>query len=154
MTEKTYTGKEFAPVFYNAMVAWYDGGCVGANPTTLWECKDITPLAGMIEDNTWDSRPTMPTFVSAYQYRWKPKPKRMVTIGYPNKSKLWIEKTLVAPEAVAPKIYFKLGCDSKMEWVENTQHRKLLQDGEVFLTREDAQAMFEWLAACRKGGAV
>jgi hypothetical protein len=153
-----YVGEEFAPVFYRAMAEWHDGGCVGANPTMLWECKDITPLAGMLEDNAWDSRRTMPTFVSAYQYRWKPNPKRMVTIGYQNKSGMWIEKTLVAPETIAPENnvdYWTLfSLSHAYRWEGIPAEFTWLKDGRVFLAHEDAQAMVDWLAVCCNGGGV
>lgn len=149
MTEKTYAGKEFAPIFYRALADWYAKGRVGANPALLWEYKE-TKLS------EWQSRGTKYPMFNATEYRWKARAKRKVTIGYQNESELWIEKSLVAPETVAPKVgstYYRLNASS---CVWNGVHADYLAmwNGEVFLTKEDTQAMSDWLLVCKTGGAT
>jgi len=71
-------------------------------------------------------------------------PKRMVTIGYESHDGAeWISKTLVAPEA---------NCVSRYSWANSESEQRLLNAGCVFLKYEDAKAMADWLATCRKGG--
>jgi len=84
-------------------------------------------------------------------------PKRMVTIGYESHDGAeWISKTLVAPEVEAPKTnenvwFLGSGKEQEILW-NNACHQHLLSEGRVFLIREDAKAMSDWLSVCRKGG--
>jgi hypothetical protein len=149
---KTYTGKEFAPVFYRAMAEWYEGGCVGTDPTVLWEYKEF--LSGEFQAWIYTMNPTF----NAPEYRWKPKPKKTVTIGYQNKSGLWIEKTLVAPETIAPEnnvdYWTVFSLTHAYRWEGIPAEFTWLKDGRVFLAHEDAQAMVDWLTVCCNGGGV
>ena len=87
-------------------------------------------------------------------------PERMVTIGYESHDGAeWISKTLVAPEVEAPAnghdVYtlYSDGSVGRVEWFTGEMSRVArLKAGNIFLTQEDAQAMADWLATCRKGG--
>jgi hypothetical protein len=153
MTEKTYTGKEFASVFYRAMVEWYEGECEGDDPRCLWEANQ--PVAG-----TWAGSIDTPSFNVRNTYRWKPKQKRMVTIGWYSVDGNWISKTLVAPETVTPGVgtiiylIYSDGSVALTSWTGEPYMLAMLKVGTVFLTCEDAQAMADWLAVCRNGGDV
>jgi hypothetical protein len=149
MTEKTYTGAEFAPVFYRAMAEWHEGGCVGGDPRERWEANQ--PMAG-----TWAGSIDTPSFNVCNTYRWKPKQKRLVTIGYRDKFGTLIAKTLVAPKTVAPDVGVRVHfLESLSEpWTDNEFQKEWMRRGKMFLTSEDRDAMADWLAVCRNGGGV
>lgn len=92
MTE--YTGEAFRPVFEKAMGDWWNGGCKGVCPMENWECK--TDLGG------WDTGTIAgtPDYFSRLRYRFKPTPRRTVTIGCSTDTGIYW-KTLVAPEIEA-----------------------------------------------------
>jgi hypothetical protein len=151
---KTYTGKEFAPVFYRAMAAWHEGGCVGVDPHYEWEYT----CSG---DSNWRLNKKADAAPSCFcgSYRWKPKPKKTVTIGYQNKSGLWIEKTLAAPETVEPKKYstyylLTLSGVATQTYDDTSIDQEWWSNGRIFLAHEDAQAMADWLTVCCNGGKV
>ncbi len=85
-------------------------------------------------------------------------PKRMVTISYKtDKMALPVARTVVAPEVEAPPkgttFFAAVTQVVEFRWEDDdTLCRDWLIAGNVFLTREDAQAMSDWLATCRKGG--
>ena len=91
----------------------------------------------------------------AYSYRFKPAPKRTVTIGYLDSNGDWQKKELVAPETVAPaeeQEYFAGGythiwCNDDIGCKRDLKSRR------VFLCREDSDAMDDFLTECRNGGA-
>ena len=155
MTQREYTGAEFEIEFARAWLEYVVGGKVGVDPWTQWEHKNGVNLEWRgHESRQW------PNFGEGVFYRWKPAAKRMVTIGYFKKTGVhgWIEKELVAPEVEAPKdgtTYFRFFEPAYAQtWSSDSRDAVRLASGEVFLTREDAQAMAEWLAVCRKGGAA
>ena len=65
MTEQTWQGKAFAPVFYRAMAEWHEGGEVGPDPKANWEFTSL--------GSCWLSNgiAAYPGFVSDVAYRWK-----------------------------------------------------------------------------------
>ena len=151
---KEYTGPEFEVEFARADYEWKKGGKVGPNPQMLWEYKN-TRAVGM----DWTTHHHYPSFYEYGIYRWKPKPKRMVTIGYADSNNIWRDRTLIAPEMDAPAVNEKYWLCVLQKPVEHIWHccdldRCWLESGCVFLTREDADAMAEWLAVCRRGGAT
>ena len=85
-------------------------------------------------------------------------PERTITIGYESHDGAeWISKTLVAPEVKAPPkgttFFAAVTQVVEFRWEDDdTLCRDWLNAGLVFLTREDAQAMADWLSVCRKGG--
>lgn len=95
---------------------------------------------------------------AAYSYRFAPVQKQTVVVGYRDVMGWWHEQSLVAPETVAPKrdaIYFypsARGIPADFQWNGDQPDLDFLADGLVFLALEDAKAMSEWLAVCRKGG--
>jgi hypothetical protein len=148
---KEYTGAEFAPVFYRALADWFESGCNGPDPRKNIEvCR---------YENYWatgESR-QVDCMEETFRYRWKPVPKRTVKISYQDKFGKEHQKELVAPEVEAPpkgSLYFHYGRDTALPWAGGGIDCKWLEAGEIFLTREDAQAMAEWLAVCRRGGAA
>ena len=149
---KEYTGAEFEIEFARADYEWKLGGKVGVDPRTQWESEC---------HGGW-TRPdgaVTPTFSPDFSYRWKPIPKRTVWIGYKDKNGAGHEKELVAPEVEAPPMnsaYFHIFGARPANSVWNAHYVDMLRldDGELFLTLEDAAAMAEWLAVCRKGGAA
>jgi hypothetical protein len=139
---KTYTAAEFEIEFYRAMHEWVASGKNGVDPRENWEFYNGV--------NEWsESGDGTPTFNST-GYRWKPVKKRTVVID-------GVE--LVAPEAVAPKVgeryflrhYHQL---SELIWEHANIECGWLQDGLIFLTPEDAQAMYEAQRKQRLGGAA
>ena len=91
-------------------------------------------------------------------YRWKPAPKRTVTLGYKDASGVWHEKTLVASETVMPRFgveYFVCGTSGVFTQVSGGPigNRVHWENSSIFLTCEDARAMADWQAECRRGGA-
>jgi len=138
---KTWKGQEFEREWYRAMLEWIDGGRVGEEP--VWQTSG--------DQQKWyvDANLDYPMMPNLY-YRWapKPKPKRTVTIN---------GKVLVAPEVDAPakdRGYFFIdltGAAIRMRWDGCTTEVGCLTAGNVFLTREDAQAMADWLVKCRRG---
>jgi hypothetical protein len=149
MSNKEYTGQEFEIEFARAWLAYVEGGKVGPDPRTNYQSWN--------RYDTWRNESGMPKLVSDpdFAYRWKPAPKRMVTIGYQNALKCWCTKELVAPEVEAPAMgtpIYLLGKTPEVEWEDRPWLVSWLKAGLVFLTREDAQAMSDWLATCRKGG--
>ena len=152
---KEYTGAEFEVEFARAWYEYVKGGKVGVDPHCNWEFRSDQRLP--FESVT----PSVPPFSVVYQFRWKPIPKRTVKIGYYDKA---IEdfryKTLVAPEVEAPPlgtaVYTACSDGDCSDWVWNPNGwvGAALKHGLVFLTREDAQAMTEWLSVCRRGGAA
>ncbi len=150
MTQKEYTGPEFEIEFARAWYEYVKGGKVGVDPRTLIEQR---PNAGWgwVECDL-DS---LMRGISG-QYRWKPAPKRMVTIGYSVDGMPTKSKTLVAPEVEAPAMGTVYYCQTtdlhpRCVWDGAEYDTIRLDKGLVFLTREDAQAMSDWLATCRKG---
>lgn len=152
MTQE-FTAAEFEIEYYRAMYEWAKGGRVGINPSTSWELSGGEYWSG--------SGPgaRTPQFSDNLFYRWKPAPKRTVTIGYKADNGIWAWnlKTLIAPEVECPatgSTVWLLG-NSHVPLVgfqHNDCTEKWLKDGELFATCEDAQAMADWLTVCRKGG--
>ena len=149
---KEYTGPEFRLEFKRADYEWEKGGRVGPDPRTQWEHK-----SGGVP--RWSDHPIAqhPGFAEGVLYRWKLAPKRMVTISYKtDKMALPVARTVVAPEveALLPDTVFYRFKDPHhvQRWCGGKQDRLDLTAGEVFLAREDAQDMSDWLAVCRKGG--
>lgn len=159
MKQETYpstefTGQKFASVFYRAMADWYDGGKVGLDPRDNCEI-----CSGSYVWTTCITTQQTPAFIGDMLYRFKPTPKRMVTIGYANvdggagvnNGSNW--KTLVAPETVAPaegKEYFAEG--RAHTWYNNDIGCKQdLRSGRVFLCCEDSNDMEDFLTLCRNG---
>ena len=140
-----WQGKEFAPVFYRAMAEWHAGGEVGLHPQKLWENSTIGSARPC-----WRLSGAEPFFDNSVLYRWKPTPKRTVTIN---------GKVLVAPETVAPPmgaIYYLFSVSDFVEqdWENIDCELGWLVEGRVFLTQEDAQAMSDWLTKCRLGQTI
>ena len=148
---KEYTGPEFRLEFKRADYEWEKGGRVGPDPRTQWEHK----TGGVPR---WADHPTPqhPGFAEGVLYRWKLAPKRMVTISYKtDKMALPVARTVVAPEVEAPPMgtpVYLLYKTPEVEWEDRPWMVSWLKAGNVFLTREDAQAMSDWLTTCRKGG--
>lgn len=148
---KEYTGPAFEIEFARAWLKYVEGGKVGVDPRTQWEHK-----SGGVP--RWSDHPIAqhPGFAEGVLYRWKPAPKRMVTISYKtDKMALPVARTVVAPEVEAPpkgQTYFHGENCNRFIWDGLDFERKQLADGLVFLAKEDAQAMADWLATCRKGG--
>ena len=149
---KEYTGPEFRLEFKRADYEWEKGGRVGVDPETNWERRD-----SIDHHVNWQSMNCVPTrYTPEMIYRWKPIAKRMVRIGYYLRHlNQWIENDLVAPEVEAPAIgtpIYLLDKKPEVEWEDRPWLVSWLKAGLVFLTREDAQAMSDWIAVCRKGG--
>lgn len=146
---KEYTGPEFEIEFARAWFAYVEGGKVGVDPRNhQWEFSDC-----QIEG--WHTGDKTPAF-EAMRYRWNPIPKRTVNIGYMSGG-TWFRKELVAPEVEAPPkgttFFAAVTQVVEFRWEDDdTLCRDWLIAGNVFLTREDAQAMSDWLTTCRKGG--
>jgi hypothetical protein len=139
---KTYTAEEFEIEFHRAMHEWVTGGKVGIDPHDNWEVRN--------GGNEWLNRPWGPTFTPGVTYHWKPAKKRTVIID-------GVE--LVAPETVAPDVgtgYFLCPVSqlSGLVWKDTSIECQWLQDGFIFLTPEDAQAMYEAQRKQRFGGAA
>lgn len=147
MTDRIYVGLEFAPIFSHAKAEWYASGCA-ENPQSLaWEYR----IKGQI---AWIGSYTCEPTSGALEYRWKPKPKRMVTIGYRDGSGLIIERALVAPENVAPNLGEECFIKALLSiWVGSDNQQHALRKGHVFRSAADTAAMESWLSVCRKGGA-
>ena len=135
----TWKGQEFEREWHRAMLEWIDDGRVGCKP--VWQSA--------APNHEWEdsSSGREPIYLSEYSYRWKPKPKRTVTIN---------GKVLVAPEVNAPAWGTTFFTTATYEidfikWTDSTFDQKTLKSGNVFLTREDAQEMADWLGACRRG---
>lgn len=150
---KEYTGPEFEIEFARAWLKYVEGGKVGVDPRTQWEHK-----SGGVP--RWSDHPIAqhPGFAEGVLYRWKPAPKRMVTISYKtDKMALPVARTVVAPEVEAPAMGTVYYCQTtdlhpRCVWDGAEYDTIRLDKGLVFLTREDAQAMSDWLSVCRKGG--
>jgi hypothetical protein len=133
----TWKGQEFEREWHRAMLKWIDGGRVGYGPT--WQFKHE-------EDANWSSicRHSPHSRDKVIEFRWALKPKRTVTIN---------GKVLVAPEVDAPvngMPYYWLNHAIYLCNCDNLDDFRL-KNGDVFLTREDAQAMADWLVKCRRG---
>ncbi len=147
MTEKTeWIGEEFAPVFYRAMAAWYEGGQKGDSPTMRWCIKFMgIPSLGSVDNG-------LPSFEETSVYIWKPAQKRMVTINW---------RELVAPESVMPPegtLVWVLGYESEVvQYFDFTAPYDIklahdcIRDGRIFLAQKDCKAMSDWLTQCRLG---
>ena len=135
----TWKGQAFEREWHRAMLEWIDGGRVGCKP--VWQ--SAAPNHEWEESSSWRE----PIYFSEYSYRWKPKPKRTVTIN---------GKVLVAPEVDAPEqgalvwVVNVAGGIQDFTWVGDGP-KEWLAAGNVFLAREDAQAMADWLVKCRRG---
>jgi hypothetical protein len=137
----TWKGQAFEREWHRAILEWIDGGRVGEEPS--WEVYNSRKLL-------WESADCgdLPSFVVECEYRWKPKPKRTVTIN---------GKVLVAPEVDAPafgSVYFFVALDnnaSSMRWEGCEADKAWLDIGNIFLTREDAQNFADWLVKCKRG---
>ena len=133
----TWKGQEFEREWHRAMLEWIEGGRVGEHPA--WQSSE--------DEIFWRLAVCYEPDYRTKFFRWAPKPKRTVTIN---------GKVLVAPEVVAPafgSMFFSAsvcGVDF-MTWTNSTLDQKTLASGELFLTREDAQAMADWLVKCRRG---
>jgi hypothetical protein len=145
----TWKGQDFEREWHRAMLEWIDGGRVGYGPA--WQFKHE-------EDANWSSICRHPPHSrdKVIEYRWKPKPKRNVTIGYKHDGVIeW--KVLVAPEVDAPARntpFFGIdsyGTPIEIHWTSTVADNIWLSAGNIFLTREDAQAMADWLVKCRRG---
>ena len=145
---KEYTGPEFEIEFARAWLAYLEAGKVGVDPRRNWECSQ--------SDQLWLGDQGFPVCVSTREYRWKPIPKRMIEIGYCNSAGHINWRKLVAPEVEAPAMgtvfYRHKDPHHVQRWCGGKQDYLDLKTGEIFLAREDAQAMSDWLATCRKGG--
>ena len=126
--------KDFEIEFYAAMANWVVGGKQGPDPRGEWECLHV---------GQWMcGHKGPPGFVANTTYRWKPDPRRTVTID---------GVVLVAPETDAPEphtYYFFEGWTGdvfKDAWRSTEGDNQALKNGKVFLTREDAQAMSDVL---------
>ena len=140
----TWKGQEFEREWHRAMLEWIDGGRQHDKaPRNMWESR----LRDSSQDWSSDGH-TIPFITCHGEYRWKPKPKRTVTIN---------GKTLVASEVVAPAdgtsywIIDSIGETSGIRWDSHRSDVKWLKASNVFLTREDAQNMADWLVKCRRG---
>lgn len=149
---KEFTGPEFEIEFHERYLEWLKGGKVGTDPRTRIEHR---PNAGWEwADCDFDS---LMRGVGG-QFRWKPEPKRTVSIAWWHKTGKVLEtKELVAPEVECPATGSTIwllgnGHVPLVDFQHNDCTEKWLKDGELFLTREDAQAMADWLAVCRRGG--
>ena len=147
---KEFTGPEFEIEFARAWLAYLEAGKVGTDPRGNWEYTNV--------NQNWQDLAGMP-LCNAGGYRWKPAPKRTITIGYESHDGAErISKTLVAPEVEAPwperlcYVLAEANSVSRYSWANSGSEQRLLNAGCVFLNREDAQAMSDWLAVCRKGG--
>ena len=150
MTE--HIGEAFRPIFKAAMAAWWAGDCKGVCPMNNWQFKDKANIMIDIDDEE-------PMYDSNKVYRFKPVPKQTVTIGYRDAEGYECWKTLVAPETVEPRrdaSYFVCSSSGEafdMGWDGDSADTDFFTGSCVFLTLEDAQAMSDWLAVCRRGGA-
>jgi hypothetical protein len=82
------------------------------------------------------------------EYRWKPAPKRTVIID-------GVE--LVAPETAAPKgeyFFISVAMVESKRWGDYEYEKRWLRNGLIFLTHEDAMAMYEAQRKQRLGGAA
>ena len=147
-----YIGEAFRPIFNAAMAAWWANDCKEVCPMNNWDCKTFS---GFWDTGCIDAEPgcSLGTI-----YRFKPAPKQTVVVGYRDVMGWWHEQSLVAPETVAPEVGSTVWLlDNSHVPLVGFQHndctKEWLKDGELFLTREDAQAMSDWLAVCRRGGA-
>lgn len=152
MTKKEYTGPEFEIEFARAWLKYVEAGKVGVDPESNWERRD-----SIDRHVCWQSLNCMPTrYTPEMIYRWKPIAKRTVWISYyDSKVANYVRKELVAPEVEAPAIgtpIYLLDKKPEVEWEDRPWLVSWLKAGLVFLTREDAQAMSDWIAVCRKGG--
>lgn len=145
---KEYTGEEFEIEFARAWLKYVEGGKVGVDPRTQWEVLELDCYG-------WESRNAIPSCLAGRRYRWKPIPKRMVTISYKtDKMAMPVAKELVLPEVEPPPdgtVCFWLGGNS-YKWSNSGADMSALRNGLIFLTAEDSDAMADWLAVCRKGG--
>jgi hypothetical protein len=135
---KTYTAEEFEVEFYRAMHEWAKGGKVGVDPRENWQ-KHVY--------GRWLSDDEAPCF-SFGEYRWKPAPKRTVIID-------GVE--LVAPETDAPKgkyFFILVALVESKNWGGYEYEKRWLKEGLIFLTAEDAKAMYEAQRKQRLGGAA
>lgn len=135
MTQE-YKGEEFRKPFCEAL----------AKGPVEWQWLDR---------GEWISHNTMhlPIFEEEYTYRFKPLPKRMVTMydkhGKPHQ--------LVAPEREAPQrnacifIADPFAPVAEELWLGADIDKKALEANLVFLTREDAQAMGDFQCEQREG---
>ncbi len=149
MTQKEYTGPEFEIEFKRADYEWVKGGKVGPDPSDNWQVHC---------NGDWLSKTGHePACHAGCIYRWKPAPKRTINIGYMSGG-TWLRKELVAPEVDAPwperlcYVLAEANSVSRYSWANSESEQRLLNAGCVFLKYEDAKAMADWLAVCRKGG--
>lgn len=124
-----FTPEEFEIEYYKRMHEWIQGGKRGVDPRENWENYAF---------GKWGSCIGTPSFVSK-GYRWKPSKKRTVTID---------GNELVAPETGAPnigEIYFVSDNSrlSELQWDGEDVDYMWLKAGFVFLTSEDAKAMYD-----------
>jgi hypothetical protein len=128
-----YTAEQFEIEFFTKYVKWLKGGRVGPDPRDMWQFFDG-------DTENWESGFGIQPVFSWGKYRWKPIPKRTVVID---------GKTLVAPEREPlenGQAYFKLnyfGRNDAWCWDNSYSDMDNLNFGLIFLTQEDAQAMFE-----------
>ena len=134
----TWKGQEFEREWHRAMLEWIDGGRVGEAPA--WQSSE--------DEIFWRLAVCYEPDYRTKFFRWAPKPKRTVTIN---------GKVLVAPEVDASTIntpFFVIdsyGTPIEIRWTSTVADNIWLSAGNVFLTREDAQAMADWLVKCRRG---
>jgi hypothetical protein len=151
--DKVYVGAEFAEPFYTAMAEWYKSKCVGPDPRMSWEMQ--------VNFKTWSDYAEGPTkqpdFYAGVPYRWKPLPKRTITLGYKDAGGGEHWETLVAPETVAPavgtRVWYTNHSDksSDTSWVDSEAHKELLAANNVFLREADAKAMADFQRRARGG---
>lgn len=127
----TYTGKEFEPVFFDRMHQWFVGGCKGPDPRGEWEGRHCPGCE-------WGRHGIDKFRGDEWEYRWKPaKPRTVIIDGV----------ELIAPEREAPMtgtaffIVVSDGAIIEQTWGSNIVQNGRLAFGNVFLTREAAQAM-------------
>ena len=133
----TWKGQEFEREWHRAMLEWIEGGRVGEHPA--WQSSE--------DEIFWRLAVCYEPDYRTKFFRWAPKPKRTVTIN---------GKVLVAPEVDAPADDVDVWATAvvgiqSFRWYDSPVNTVLLSTGNVFLTREDAQAMADWLVKCRRG---
>jgi hypothetical protein len=136
-----FTPEEFEIEFYQRMSEWIQGEKKGVDPRENWENYAL---------GKWGSCIGTPSFASN-GYRWKPTKKRTVTID-------GVE--LVAPEITTPDegtlCHLTSGDGSlfSLVWETRKTDLRFLLDGRIYLTPENAQAMYKAQRKQRLGGAA
>ena len=141
---KTFTVQQFEIEFYRAMAEWVGGGKVGPDPRGEIEFR---PNSGW---NWREAHADQLEGTEGGEYRWKQPKKRTVIIN---------GLELVVPEVEVPETGSTVWlCCSPSIPLSGFQYNectnKWLKSGEIFLTREDAEAMADAQRKQRRGGWV